>query len=279
MIVHVYKATSPSGKCYIGITSDLNRRKRDHIYKAFDTNSYKSNYRFKKAINKYGSDNISWQIIDNAKDYDTARELERRYVLHFNSHSNGYNMTSGGDHCNSTPKKWTKEATLKESKKYKTRNEWKKKSKGSYDAARRYKKYDIEFYNKCCSHLKTIFRSYTFEDIRLSASKYTHSKQWKNNDGRLWSAADKYRKNYPEIYKEITSHFTVKRREPWSEEDIINEAAKYNTRSEWKRYSESSYKKALDDKNFFERCVEHMRVKKHDETIQEKDKHHKQHQR
>lgn len=42
MTVYIYKATSPSGKCYIGITNNFKRRKKDHIYKAYDTKSTKN---------------------------------------------------------------------------------------------------------------------------------------------------------------------------------------------------------------------------------------------
>lgn len=210
MIIQIYKATSPSGKCYIGLTNNFERRKQDHIYKAYDECSYKNKYRFKQAILKHGHENIMWEIIDSAKDYDTARELEKRYILHFNSWKNGYNMSCGGEYCEGEPKKWTKEVILKDVKQYKTRNAWKKGSKGGYDAARRFKKFDENFYNKCVKHMVVINKLYTLEDIQIAALKFTHSNQWKIRERKTWDAATKYRRKQPELYKKIISHFKKK---------------------------------------------------------------------
>jgi group I intron endonuclease len=57
----IYKATSPSGKVYIGKTIKLlERRKSNHLHdsKLFDCKFY-------RAISKYGFDNFKWEIIAN----------------------------------------------------------------------------------------------------------------------------------------------------------------------------------------------------------------------
>ena len=73
----VYKATSPSGKIYMGITiTSLKERKRLHIK---ETNSG-SRLPFHAAIRKYGADNILWEIIDTATSWEELCELERKHV-------------------------------------------------------------------------------------------------------------------------------------------------------------------------------------------------------
>ena len=93
----IYKATFENGKCYIGQTfRGLLFRKKDHI-----KSKGRENVAFHNAINKYGEDNIIWEIIDIA---DSIKELNKKeiyWINFYNSfiHSNnsrGYNMTFGG---------------------------------------------------------------------------------------------------------------------------------------------------------------------------------------
>jgi len=90
----VYKATSPSGKTYIGITiTSLKERKRLHEKDA----KKGSQLPFHAAINKYGVDEISWEIIDHATTWEKLCELEKRYIAHYNSTRDGYNVALGGE--------------------------------------------------------------------------------------------------------------------------------------------------------------------------------------
>lgn len=92
----VYKAQSPSNRMYIGITSvPLKRRIYRHVYSAITQNKQ---YAFSRAIRKYGIDNIEWEIIDYAKDYNELLELEKYWIKKLNTVvPNGYNLTSGGE--------------------------------------------------------------------------------------------------------------------------------------------------------------------------------------
>jgi group I intron endonuclease len=90
----VYKATSPSGKKYIGITiTSLKERIRLHVKEA----NRGSHFPFHTAIRKYGAENICWEIIDVAMSWEDLCELERKYIAEYDSKNNGYNMTLGGE--------------------------------------------------------------------------------------------------------------------------------------------------------------------------------------
>lgn len=91
----VYKVTSPSGKCYIGVTSrDLEFRKQCH-YQELKTGT---NYNFHNAIRKY-SDQLVWEVICECTtgNYEDLKSLEKYYIQKYRSYNNGYNMTLGGD--------------------------------------------------------------------------------------------------------------------------------------------------------------------------------------
>jgi len=94
----IYKATFSNSKCYIGqTTGKLNYRRKSHI------NSKDSeNVVFHNAINKYGEDDISWEIIDTATSIEELNNKEMYWINFYNSYihsknSNGYNMTLGGN--------------------------------------------------------------------------------------------------------------------------------------------------------------------------------------
>lgn len=89
----VYKHTTPSGKMYFGITHQkpINRWGRNG-------NGYRSNKHFYNAIQKYGWDNISHEIIAECADQKTAESIERKLIMEFKSYDTryGYNKALGG---------------------------------------------------------------------------------------------------------------------------------------------------------------------------------------
>jgi len=90
----VYKATSPSGKVYIGITiTPLIERKRTHL-RAVEGGS---ELPFHNAIRKYKMKNIKWEILDSADSWNELCDLEMKYIDEFDSYHNGYNLTLGGE--------------------------------------------------------------------------------------------------------------------------------------------------------------------------------------
>ncbi len=86
----VYKHTSPSGKSYIGITNDYDRRctehQRDPRCRAFHN-----------AIKKYGWDNFTHEILLDQLSEEEALRLEPALILeHDTRYPRGYNLSEGG---------------------------------------------------------------------------------------------------------------------------------------------------------------------------------------
>ena len=94
----VYKHTTPSGKVYIGITSQDPKRRWQN------GNGYATQKLFWRAIQKYGWDNIKHEILENNLIKQEAIQKERYYIESFKSNQKefGYNVTSGGDGCRDT---------------------------------------------------------------------------------------------------------------------------------------------------------------------------------
>lgn len=89
----VYIHTAPSGKKYVGITSQTpNARWRNG-------KGYKNSVAFNNAIKKYGWENISHEIIAERLSEDAAKKLEVQTIEKYNSNNKafGYNISSGGD--------------------------------------------------------------------------------------------------------------------------------------------------------------------------------------
>jgi group I intron endonuclease len=95
----IYKATNLiNGKCYIGKTSNLIKRKSRHKDNAL--NSKKSTY-FYNAIRKYKWDNFKWEVLCECDDELILNVMETMKIIVNNSHwtEGGYNLTWGGDGC------------------------------------------------------------------------------------------------------------------------------------------------------------------------------------
>lgn len=90
----VYKHTSPNGKSYIGITSMKPPSKR-----WANGRGYSHNTHFTNAINKYGWDNFTHEIIKDELSKEEAEALERELIAQYHTFdtNDGYNGTSGGE--------------------------------------------------------------------------------------------------------------------------------------------------------------------------------------
>ncbi|MDS7057081.1 NUMOD3 domain-containing DNA-binding protein [Klebsiella pneumoniae] len=91
----IYKVENTiNGKIYIGQTTmRLVDRKKVHIY---DARHHKSNSPLHEELRKYGRENFSWKIIDEAKDRQELNAKEIYWISHYDSIVKGYNVTSGG---------------------------------------------------------------------------------------------------------------------------------------------------------------------------------------
>lgn len=88
----IYKATSPSGKSYIGMTSGtMENRRSEHMYNSKSTCRTK----FHKALKKCG-DNFNWEVIACSKTAEDAYFIEQHLISTLNTKNEGYNLSDGG---------------------------------------------------------------------------------------------------------------------------------------------------------------------------------------
>ena len=88
----IYRATSPSGKCYVGQTIlGLEHRKHGH-----KRDSKRFNHHFARAIRKYGIDIFKWEIICENIPVKHLDENEIFYIDLCRSFRMGYNGDEGG---------------------------------------------------------------------------------------------------------------------------------------------------------------------------------------
>ncbi len=92
MKVSVYQiANKLNGKSYIGITTNFERRMKDH-------QCWTGKYPVQQALKKYGKDNFDFLILEKVFDWEEGCKREKHYISTFKTKSpNGYNLTDGGD--------------------------------------------------------------------------------------------------------------------------------------------------------------------------------------
>ena len=88
----VYKHTSPSGKVYIGITSQKPKDRWDSGH------GYKNNIYFSRAIQKYGWANITHEVLLEGLTKSEAETKEKELIALYKSSDRhfGYNIALGG---------------------------------------------------------------------------------------------------------------------------------------------------------------------------------------
>ena len=107
----VYKHTAPNGKVYIGVTSQMLKRRFNN------GKGYFHNEHFKRAILLYGWENIKHEVLKNGLNREEAIDEEKRLIAFYNStdQTKGYNLMTGGDglgtHTQETCKKLSLLAT------------------------------------------------------------------------------------------------------------------------------------------------------------------------
>lgn len=87
MSMGIYKITNLfNGKVYIGQSIHIERRWKEHCF--FSANSL-----IGKAIQKYGKQNFSFEILEEVQDEEALNELETKYIKFFSSLApKGYNI-------------------------------------------------------------------------------------------------------------------------------------------------------------------------------------------
>ena len=94
-MAYIYKITNKiNQKKYIGKTEKVNPEERwkEHLRDA--KREYRKNRALYRAINKYGAENFTFEIIEET---DIPNEKEQYYIQFYDTYHNGYNETLGGD--------------------------------------------------------------------------------------------------------------------------------------------------------------------------------------
>lgn len=93
-----------TGKSYIGLTTlSLVERKHKHWLNSRNPDKNKKQA-FYLAINKYGWHKFEWQELCSALTKHDLIELEKQFILEYDSYNNGYNNTLGGEGVNNPRK-------------------------------------------------------------------------------------------------------------------------------------------------------------------------------
>lgn len=94
--MNVYKIrNSVNQKLYIGITK-YEISKRFSVHKQRANAKSHGNLKLYNAINKYGIDAFTIELIESVENRDIANEREQYWIKYYDSLENGYNMTAGG---------------------------------------------------------------------------------------------------------------------------------------------------------------------------------------
>jgi predicted GIY-YIG superfamily endonuclease len=100
---HIYRLTSPSGKCYVGISKNVRGRWRSHCRVSGEGKRHP----LYDAMRKYGSDAFRVETLATYEDQDEALTAEVMAIFFFEStdRKRGYNLSPGGEYdCMVGPK-------------------------------------------------------------------------------------------------------------------------------------------------------------------------------
>jgi group I intron endonuclease len=112
----IYKATDPTGKVYIGQTTEsLSLRKSKHAYRV-----KKMDHRgaFQIALLEHGFSTFSWEQIDTAESKKELDTKEKKWIAHYRADDPtfGYNATDGGTNTRLSPETKRKISEAKKGK-------------------------------------------------------------------------------------------------------------------------------------------------------------------
>ena len=100
----MYKSKTTQ-KCYIGLSSQIEERQKQHLRLSKKENPSKDFY---KAVQELGWGDFTFSILEECNKDITREELnekEEYYIKKYDSYNNGYNMTKGGTNdCNNNRK-------------------------------------------------------------------------------------------------------------------------------------------------------------------------------
>lgn len=95
----IYKITNrQSGKSYIGQSTNIERRWKNHKIAASNQNNAGYNYPQYRAFRKYGVANFDFEILELCNP-DDLNDAEKHWITHYDTFRNGYNQDEGGTHA------------------------------------------------------------------------------------------------------------------------------------------------------------------------------------
>ena len=100
--MYIYKFTHiATGRSYIGQTiQDPNRRRLEHVC---HSNHSPKSYHFHNALNLYGVDAFTFDVIAEATSLEELNSLEIQFITQFNSIADGFNIREGGGNKRHSP--------------------------------------------------------------------------------------------------------------------------------------------------------------------------------
>lgn len=94
----IYKHTSPSGKVYVGKTTQtIEKRWKEHCYVASNPNNNLYDKHLYRAIRKYGPENFTHEVIVENVPHYLLNTFEKYWIRELNAIENGYNYGPGGE--------------------------------------------------------------------------------------------------------------------------------------------------------------------------------------
>lgn len=102
----IYKIENKvTGQVYIGQSTNIKRRFKDHMVRAF--NNFPSNEQYNNELyidlRRYGKENFTFMVIEECQK-EELKEKEAYWIGVYNSYLNGYNLNSGHLHQEATIK-------------------------------------------------------------------------------------------------------------------------------------------------------------------------------
>ena len=85
-----------NGKIYIGQSSNIERRWRDHKSRAYNINNRQYNCPLYQEMRQYGIQNFSFEVVEECSEKDLL-DREKYWVGKYQSFVDGYNATKGGN--------------------------------------------------------------------------------------------------------------------------------------------------------------------------------------
>lgn len=110
-MIGIYKITNTKNqKCYIGQSTNIEKRWKNHLSVINNTKDHCYDYPIYRAMRKYGVDSFLFEILEECS-VDVLDQREQYWINHFNSYKNGYNQTIGGNNPQSKVKDYIKDIT------------------------------------------------------------------------------------------------------------------------------------------------------------------------